>query len=189
VLRVALTPVPVIPLAQAGEKEPHLGAPAQPPALDGVQTLDVRVGRAEASLQPGILVAINKVRVSHGLRPLRNSRLLARAAQAHARALALAGDFQHEWPDGRPFGSWIRSYYPLGSYGYWSSGENLLWTAGGLTTPDAIRMWLASPTHRRNMLDPRWREIGVGVVHADGAGGAFAGYAIDLAATEFGTRS
>jgi uncharacterized protein YkwD len=189
VLSVSLSPVPTIPLTEAGDQQPHLGAPAQPPALDNVQSLDVRVGAAEASLQPGIFRALNRLRVSHGLRPLRTSPLLARAARAHARALALAGDFQHEWPDGRPFGKWILGYYPLRTYGYWSSGENLLWTAGVLTAPTAIRLWLASPEHRRNMLDPRWREIGVGVVHADGAGGAFAGYNIDLAATEFGARN
>jgi uncharacterized protein YkwD len=188
VLRVVLSPVPVIPLAEAGDKQPHLGAPAQPPALDDVQTLDVRVGGAEPSLRPGILREINAVRATHGLQSLRSSPLLARAAMAHARALAVAGDFQHEWPDGRPFRTWILRYYPLGAHGYWSSGENLLWTAGGLTARSAISMWLASPEHRRNMLDPRWSEIGVGVVHAAGAGGAFAGYDVDLAATEFGTR-
>jgi uncharacterized protein YkwD len=189
VVRVVLTPVPVIPLTEAGDGQPHLGAPAQPPAIDDVQTLDVRVGGASTALQLAILRAINQVRAAHGLRPLRRSPLLVRAAVAHARALALAGDFQHEWPDGRPFDKWILGFYPLGAHAFWSSGENLLWTSGGLTAPNAIRLWLASPEHRRNMLDARWREIGVGVVHASGAGGAFAGYDIDLAATEFGARS
>jgi len=186
---VVLTPIPVIPPPAAGDNEPQLGAPAQPPAPGNVQSLDVRVGPAETTLQPSILRAINKVRAARGLRMLKRSPLLSRAAVAHARALALAGDFQHEWPDGRPFGLWILRYYPLGVHTSWSSGENLLWTSGALTAPSAIRMWLASPEHRRNMLDPHWREIGVGVVHAIAAGGAFTGYDIDLAATEFGTRS
>ncbi len=30
------------------------------------------------------------------------------------------------------------------------------------------RMWLRSPEHRRNILDPRWRTIGVGIVRAHG---------------------
>jgi len=69
VVRVVLTPVPVIPLTEAGDGQPHLGAPAQPPAIDDVQTLDVRVGGAPTALQPAILRAINQVRAAHGLRP------------------------------------------------------------------------------------------------------------------------
>lgn len=189
VLHVVLPVVPTIPVGALVEQQrAHLGVPSVLPGMPVVQTLDVSVS-GRRSLQSAILVAINDVRTAKGLRSLRMSPLLSRAAFAHARALALAGAFEHEWPDGRPFQRWILRYYPLGARAFWSSGENLLWMGGDLTAPEAIRMWLASPEHRRNMLDPRWREIGVGVVHADGAGGAFSGHVVDLAATEFGVRS
>ena len=31
---------------------------------------------------------------------------------------------------------------------------------------EAIQVWLDSPPHRQNMLDPTWREVGIGSLHA-----------------------
>lgn len=51
-----------------------------------------------------------------------------------------------------------------------SVGENLyfMWMSrddGFRIYPDgAIEAWLGSPGHRANMLDPRWREMGAGIV-------------------------
>ena len=43
----------------------------------------------------------------------------------------------------------------------WSVGENLLWSSPGIDGARALKLWLASPEHRKNLLDPSWREIGV----------------------------
>jgi uncharacterized protein YkwD len=46
----------------------------------------------------------------------------------------------------------------------WVIGETLARGAGPLATPRAIvAAWVASPTHRRNVLEPRFRRVGVGV--------------------------
>jgi uncharacterized protein YkwD len=46
-------------------------------------------------------------------------------------------------------------------------GENLAWGTAELATPAAIvEAWLRSPGHRDNVLRPRFREIGVGVLEA-----------------------
>src|SRR2546423_6865057 len=77
-------------------------------------------------LESPILVELNRVRREHGLRALRKSPALARAARAHLRALAIAGQFRHEWPDGRPFGPWITRFYPAQGARFWAVGEALM---------------------------------------------------------------
>jgi Cysteine-rich secretory protein family len=63
-------------------------------------------------------------------------------------------------------------------------GENLAWGTGALATPGSImQAWMNSPGHRENVLNPDYREVGVGVVAgnpaaADGLGATYA--------TEFG---
>ena len=50
-------------------------------------------------------------------------------------------------------------------------------------------MWLESPEHRRILLAPTWREIGVGVVRVRGAGGVYGRRDVYVLAAEFGARS
>jgi hypothetical protein len=103
---------------------------------------------------------------------------------------ALAGQFTHAWPTtGRTFGSWIRNFYSARGFRRWSAGENLLWASPGFTSANAVQQWLASPIHRRVMLTPSWRELGVGVVTASAAPGAYGGRDVQIAAAEFGKRS
>ena len=40
---------------------------------------------------------------------------------------------------------------------------------------ETSHMWLKSPPHRQNMLTPRWREVGIGGVHALAAPGVYEG--------------
>jgi uncharacterized protein YkwD len=58
-------------------------------------------------------------------------------------------------------------------------GENIAWGTLWLATPRAIvTAWMASPGHRANILDARYRETGIGVSphplssHAHGQPGA-----------------
>jgi hypothetical protein len=49
--------------------------------------------------------------------------------------------------------------------GRWHVGENLAWGTLRRARPAAVvAAWLRSPSHRRIMLDPRYRVVGVGVV-------------------------
>jgi uncharacterized protein YkwD len=41
-------------------------------------------------------------------------------------------------------------------------GENLAW--GPATDEDAIAAWMESPGHRANILNPNWKQIGVGIL-------------------------
>jgi uncharacterized protein YkwD len=49
-------------------------------------------------------------------------------------------------------------------------------------------MWMASPEHRRNILDPTWREIGIAAVHAASAPGTYGGQPVTVITTDFGVR-
>ena len=62
--------------------------------------------------------------------------------------------------------------------------ENIAWGTGSLGTATAtLRAWLASPEHRRNMLDGTWRKLGVAVLSAP----RFAGVrGVTLWVAEFG---
>jgi uncharacterized protein YkwD len=54
-------------------------------------------------------------------------------------------------------------------------GEDLAWGTGRLSRARAIvRMWLASPSHRANLLHPGYRMVGVGALRGtfDGCSGA-----------------
>jgi uncharacterized protein YkwD len=97
--------------------------------------------------------------------------------------------FTHSWPTtGQLFSSWIRAFYSARGYSAWSAGENLLWAAPGFTPSSAIQQWLDSPTHRRVLLTKSWRELGIGVVSAVGAPGAYGGRDVQIAVAEFGLR-
>jgi hypothetical protein len=46
----------------------------------------------------------------------------------------------------------------------------------------------ATAVHRRILLDTRWRQIGLGVIRANDAGGVYAGQSVVILAAEFGLR-
>ena len=53
---------------------------------------------------------------------------------------------------------------PAPGYSSWSAGENLAWGAPSLSASGTVSRWMASSGHRANILNPRWRNIGVGAV-------------------------
>jgi uncharacterized protein YkwD len=144
---------------------------------------------ATPDLARSVLAEVNRTRRAHGLRALAYSARLASAATEHSTALATAGMFTHSWPTtGKLFSSWIRTFYPARGYHAWSAGENLLWGSPGFSASSAVQQWLDSPTHRRVLLTSAWREIGIGVVSAVRAPGAYGGRDVQIAAAEFGLR-
>jgi uncharacterized protein YkwD len=111
------------------------------------------------------LCLINRERRLHGERPLRPNRRLRRAAQAHSQSMALGDYFQHSSPSGQTPLARMRSvgYISSSRVGF-EVGENIAWGTLSLATPRAIvASWMASPGHRANILDPHYRETGIGV--------------------------
>lgn len=142
----------------------------------------------DAPLVRPLLTAINGFRAQHGLKPLRSSVRLARAAEGHAVSMASDGYFSHTSDDGTVFWKRIARTYPQGTYARWSVGENLLWTAGSPTADQALAMWVASPEHRAVMLTAVYREVGIAAVAAPSAPGVFGGLDVTVVAADFGAR-
>lgn len=143
---------------------------------------------ALSSLESSVLVDINTFRAQHHLAKLHLSGALTRAARAHSTQMAADGYFAHESADGSAFWKRIQSFYGSSRGQYWSVGENLLWASPDVDASHALQLWLASPEHRKNLLTPRWREIGISAVHAAHAPGAFAGRDVTIVTTDFGVR-
>jgi len=117
------------------------------------------VTHAESSL----LTAMNEARLVHHVRPLHADPRLERAACAHSSKMLRTGLFFHG-----AFHARIRSVGVRAP----RIGENLAWAVGRLSEARAVvRMWMASPGHRRNLLDPGFSIVGVGALR-----GTFSGH-------------
>jgi uncharacterized protein YkwD len=148
-----------------------------------------KLGAADR-LESQVLVELNKIRRANGLVPLKISRPLTSAADTQSRAMGTFGFFQHESRDGSAFWKRIKRFYGPGSNGSWSVGENLLWSSSTyLDAAEALKLWMASPAHRRNILTARWREIGLSAVSVSAAPGIFGGRNVVIVTTDFGVRS
>ena len=108
---------------------------------------------------------INRFRVARGLSLLRLDAQLTASATWMARDMATKDYFAHQ--DSRKRG-WFRRLrdfrYPVRST--WT-GENL--AAGHETAQPTHQQWLTSIPHRRNMLNPRFRAIGIARVFVEGS--------------------
>jgi uncharacterized protein YkwD len=170
------------------------GQVAQPSAPLGAQLAGPRNAPlaqridAVADLEDQVVRAVNAERVRRGLASLRINRQLALVARGHSTSMAEHGYFAHEAYDGSAFWRRIKAAYPENAGRPWSAGENLVWGSPDMSAQHAVEMWLGSLRHRANMLAPRWREVGVGAVHALGAPGVYEGLDVTVVTVDFGLR-
>jgi uncharacterized protein YkwD len=161
-----------------------LGALVAPAAQSG--KVGTRV--ALSSLESGVLVELNKIRAQHGLQPVKISARLTAASEQHSKEMGLAGYFEHNSHDGTAFWKRIGRWYASKGFGYWSVGENLLWSSPDVDPAGALQLWMNSPEHRANILTPRWREIGISADHFAAAPGTYKGLEVTIITTDFGVR-
>ncbi len=140
------------------------------------------------ALQSGVLSDLNAIRRAHGLIPLRLSSSLSAAATQHSEEMASVGYFSHNSANGSSFDKRIARYYPMGHAHYWSVGENLLWSSPDVDAAGALNMWMNSPDHRANILNARWRQIGISAVHVNAGPGVFGNSPVTVITTDFGVR-
>jgi uncharacterized protein YkwD len=164
---------------------PAAGARAQGPcAGSGIapsaQTLDAAAG--------AVVCLVNAHRESHHRRALTLDENLVRAAGRHSRDMVRRAFFAHVTPTGAALSDRMRRGRYIDGSGSWAVGEDLAWGTGALSTSAAtVAAWIASPTHNRVLLDPDFREAGVGiavglpVTIAGGLGGAT--YTLDVGET------
>ncbi len=118
-----------------------------------------------ARVRAATLCLVNRERGARGERPLHWNIHLVRAAQAHTESMAFGDYFQHDGPGGStPLMRMRRNGYIYSSRLGFEVGENIGWGSLWLGTPRAVvAAWMASPGHRANILDGRYRETGIGV--------------------------
>jgi uncharacterized protein YkwD len=142
-----------------------------------------------AGVQVALLAQINAFRAAHGLTRLRISGGLTAAAGAHSAQMARLGYFSHDSANGQSFAQRLARAYPSRGFRVWTVGENLVWGGPDIGAARAFQLWLASPPHRANLLNPRWREIGLGAVHSTSAPGVYGGRAATVVTADFGART
>ena len=184
--------VPLRELSRGGEMDVRLRGNA--PRRDGV-------GAGAACANPGLaastealpamaeatLCLLNGERADNGLAPLAPNAKLAAAATAYAQDMVDGSFFSHTGNDGSDVLGRIEASGYLPADAGWVLGENLAWGTGGLATPGAImEAWMNSHGHRDNILNPDFREIGIGIVTGNPAApdGLGATYATEFGAIE-----
>jgi uncharacterized protein YkwD len=140
------------------------------------------------SMERGVVYDINQFRRSHGLKPLVISAQLDASAFQHSQEMGVDGYFDHPSYNGTAFWKRIQQFYGSTHFGFWTVGENLLWSSGDVSPAQALTMWENSPEHRANMLKSNYREIGISAVHVTAAPGAFGGLDVTIITTDFGAR-
>jgi uncharacterized protein YkwD len=131
----------------------------EPAAVARFYDLSNRVlgsGSQRARLEDAVARMVNDYRAKSGLRPLATNERLRDSARQHSEDMARGGFFSHDSPDG------YTAFDRMLLAGYEHPGaENI---AKGQEQPEsAMRAWLNSPGHRANIMNAKFRAIGVGV--------------------------
>jgi uncharacterized protein YkwD len=146
--------------APAAQARPCAGADTDPAAMTVKQ------------IRAATICLLNVERRKRGRAALRHNPGLALAGQRHARDMVSRRYFAHVSRSGAEFGDRIRRTGYLRGGGRAVLGENLAWGGGRHATPRRIvRSWMRSPGHRANILQRRFREVGIGVVRRIPVGG------------------
>lgn len=136
--------------------------PSKPTAPSSPSTSTPGTSGSVSSLEQQVVNLVNQQRAAYGLGALTLSTKLSDGARLKAQDLQKNRYFDHNSPTyGSPF-DMMRS---LGiTYG--SAGENI---AMGFSSAEAVvNAWMNSPSHRANILDARFTQIGVGYVSNGG---------------------
>ena len=118
-----------------------------------------------ANISPAEVIRLtNEQRANSGLLPLSENSTLDSAAIAKGNDMLAKGYWAHFAPDGTT--PW--SFFLKFGYKYQYAGENL--ARDFSDAPSAVNAWMNSPTHKENILNPHYKEIGIGVVEGQLAG-------------------
>lgn len=99
-----------------------------------------------------ILHYTNAIRASHGLRPVAHNRELDRIAQDWANRMRDENNLYHRPQHWNAYPAHI----PAG-------GENILQAWDDYSSYQLVKLWYESPGHRKILLDPKAKTLGLGV--------------------------
>ena len=119
--------------------------------------LGIPQAMASSITSENIIKLTNQERTAAGLNTLSTNAKLTAAAQAKANNMFEVQYWDHYGPNGET--PWM--FITQAGYTYVYAGENL---AKGFRTAEGVHeAWMASPTHKENIMSPNYKEIGVAV--------------------------
>ena len=137
----------------AGAEQEQADGAAAPKLANGCTVVE-----ESSKLADQVLQITNLERAALDLPPVVSSDRLQEAADKFACQMIEEGFFDHYDPKtGRGPGERAVA----AKYVYYLIGENL--AAGQETAADVMRVWMESPTHRDNILEPSFKDIGIAV--------------------------
>lgn len=133
------------------------------PVLGGPQDVLPTRLLVQRAMEDRVIALTNAQRRARGCASLRPHSYLRNSARGHTVTMAVKGVMSHQLPGEPRFSVRITR----AGYTNWRIvAENV---ARGFSGPSAVvRAWMASPGHRRNILNCKLRHIGVGVVLKNG---------------------
>jgi uncharacterized protein YkwD len=134
------------------------------------------LGYASSITPQSVLDGVNAKRIEAGLKPLGLNDRLNQAATTKAGDMFTLNYWAHNNPSGKEPWDFIKA----AGYRYRYAGENLARDFGD--TNSLIDAWMASPTHKDNIVNPRYQETGIAVVN-----GTLQGIETTLVVNLFGT--
>ncbi|MEA2255681.1 MAG: hypothetical protein QOG35_1726 [Solirubrobacteraceae bacterium] len=110
-----------------------------------------------------VLCLVNRERALRGLRPLHASGVLAVVAARYGQVMVAGRFLGHVSPTGSTLYDRLAGTAYLG--GDYLAGENIATGLSVDATPEGVvAAWMGSALHRRNILGPLFRAVGIGVV-------------------------
>jgi uncharacterized protein YkwD len=119
------------------------------------------LGYASSISLDEVLRLTNERRAQNGLAALELNPTLSQAAQNKGNDMITRNYWAHVAPDGTQ--PW--KFFTDVGYKYRYAGENLARDFSNASS--AVDAWMASPTHKENILSPKYQETGLAVVEGD----------------------
>lgn len=126
--------------------------------------------------QKKLIELTNSERQKNGLQPLSENSELDKAAEAKAENMFAENYWAHYAPSGKSPWDFIKG----SGYSFSYAGENL--ARNFYNSDDVVAAWMASPSHRANIVNSHYRDVGMAVVD-----GVLQGQKTTLVVQEFGT--
>ena len=104
-----------------------------------------------------VIKLTNQTRIEHGLMPLKVNWRLNLSAMGKVLSMDRGNYFAHKTPSGLTFAYWIDQ----AGYRFKKAGENL--AHDFKTTKIMQKAFMESKTHKENILNPKYKDIGVAV--------------------------
>jgi uncharacterized protein YkwD len=139
-------------------------APAGADVAPCPHALEQASALAPADARAALLCLIDAERGARGLAAVAAEAHLGLAAQAYGERMVAGRFFDHVDPAGATLDDRVGASGYLRGARDWGLGEALGWATEPIASPaELVAMWLDSPPHRAILLDPGFREVGIGV--------------------------